>query len=164
MSVSTSPCQPVQLHGEFADEAARVLRLSLNNRLPWLADLHTPEEDSWFLRHRVFQDCVVWGVRDDGALVGFIAFRPDWIDQLYVLPSHQGCGIGASLLGVAKAGASELSLWTFQRNKQARRFYEKHAFVAVEQSDGSRNEEQEPDVRYRWQRNGHLPPICLHAS
>ncbi|WP_298279395.1 hypothetical protein [uncultured Bradyrhizobium sp.] len=48
--------------------------------------------------------------------------------------------------------ADRRQLWTFQRNARARRFYEARGFVAVEQTDGSRNEEQEPDVRYLWTR------------
>ncbi|GHD97675.1 hypothetical protein GCM10010339_00960 [Streptomyces alanosinicus] len=43
-----------------------------------------------------------------------------------------------------------LSLWTFQVNKPAHRFYERHGFTAVESTDGSGNEEREPDVRYVW--------------
>ncbi|ACP22975.1 putative acetyltransferase (plasmid) [Sinorhizobium fredii NGR234] len=148
MEFSTS--QPVQLGREFADEAAGVLRVAFDDRLPSLAGLHTPEEDSWFFRNRVFQDCSVWGVFERDVLVGMIAFRPEWIDQLYVLPAHQGRGIGASLLNVARTGAAQLSLWTFQCNRGARRFYEKHGFIAVEETDGSRNEEKEPDVLYRW--------------
>ncbi|PDT81450.1 GNAT family N-acetyltransferase [Sinorhizobium sp. BJ1] len=142
--------RPVRLGRELADEAARVLRVSFDERLPSLAGLHTPEEDSWFFRNRVFQDCSVWGIFGGDGLVGIVAFRPGWIDQLYVLPAHQGRGLGASLLRVARTGACELSLWTFQRNWGARRFYENHGFVAVEETDGSRNEEREPDVLYRW--------------
>lgn len=41
-------------------------------------------------------------------------------------------------------------LWTFQANEGARRFYERHGFVAVEFTDGARNEEKTPDVRYEW--------------
>jgi hypothetical protein len=43
-------------------------------------------------------------------------------------------------------------LWTFQRNALARRFYEKEGFVAVRETDGSGNEEREPDVLYLWKR------------
>jgi hypothetical protein len=43
-------------------------------------------------------------------------------------------------------------LWTFQRNAPARRFYEKEGFVAVRETDGSGNEEREPDVLYLWKR------------
>jgi hypothetical protein len=32
----------------------------------------------------------------------------------------------------------------------ARRFYEERRLELVDTSDGSRNEEREPDVRYRW--------------
>lgn len=45
-----------------------------------------------------------------------------------------------------------LNLWTFQRNRRARRFYELNGFAAVRETDGSSNEEKEPDVLYRWQR------------
>ena len=43
-----------------------------------------------------------------------------------------------------------LELWTFQINATAQRFYERHGFVAVDRTDGSANEEREPDIRYRW--------------
>jgi hypothetical protein len=38
----------------------------------------------------------------------------------------------------------------FQRNEQARRFYEHRGFRFVELTDGSANAERMPDVRYRW--------------
>jgi len=83
-------------------------------------------------------------------LVGIIAFREGWIDQLYVLPSAQGRGIGTALLDIAKSTFSPLELWTFQRNTQARRFYETRGFVLIMETDGSGNEEKEPDALYRW--------------
>jgi len=36
-------------------------------------------------------------------------------------------------------------------NEPARRFYERHGFVAEELTEGAANEERAPDVRYRWQ-------------
>lgn len=132
------------------DRAAIVHRASFDERLPWLAGLHTPAEDRSFYREHVFVECSVWGAFNADALVGIMAFRPDWIDQFYVLPQTQRTGVGSALLGVAKAQATSLSLWTFQRNVAARRFYEKHSFVAVMETDGSGNEEREPDVLYRW--------------
>ena len=68
------------------DAAARVLRTAFDRALPWLAGLHTPEEDRWFFRERVFKACEVWGAFDSTGLTGVIAFRDGWIDQLYVLP------------------------------------------------------------------------------
>ena len=132
------------------DQAAAVHRAAFDVMLPRLIGLHTPEEDRWFYRKRVFPICQVWGGFDGPDLVGVIAFQRDWIDQFYVLPSHQGRGVGSALLQVAQAEFDHLALWTFQRNQQARRFYERRGFVAVEQTDGAHNEEREPDVMYAW--------------
>ena len=51
---------------------------------------------------------------------------------------------------MAKDGNAQLDLWTFQANVQARRFYEHRGFRLVELTDGSANEEETPDARYRW--------------
>ena len=48
--------------------------------------------------------------------------------------------------------AVHLHLWTFQRNAQARRFYEARGFALVKETDGAANEEKEPDARYLWTR------------
>jgi GNAT superfamily N-acetyltransferase len=141
-----------QLELADMDAAACVHRTAFDHALPWLAGLHTPEEDRWFYRERVFTGCQVHGAFEGGALTGIIAFRNDWIDQLYVLPEVQGCGIGSELLQVAKRAFDCLQLWTFQRNLRARRFYEARGFAFVEETDGARNEEKEPDARYLWTR------------
>ena len=52
------------------------------------------------------------------------------------------------MLADAAAATPVLRLYTFARNAGARRFYERHGFVAVAFGDGSANEEGEPDVRY----------------
>ena len=141
-----------QLELADMDAAARVLRASFDHALPWLAGLHTPEEDRWFLRERVFPACAVWGAFDRGAMNGMLAFRDGWIDQLYVLPDAQSHGVGTELLRVAQDAIGHIQLWTFQRNARARRFYEARGFALVRETDGARNEEREPDALYLWTR------------
>jgi GNAT superfamily N-acetyltransferase len=104
------------------DAAARVHRIAFDRALPTLAGLHTPEEDRWFFRERVFVECELWGAFGHAGMTGMIAFRKDWIDQLYVLPQAQGRGIGSSLLQRAQTSFERLQLWTFQRNAPARLF------------------------------------------
>jgi GNAT superfamily N-acetyltransferase len=99
MTNSASTIEMRRLELEDMDAAAQVLRTSFDAALPWLAGLHTPEEDRWFFRERVFTTCEVWGAFDGAAMTGIIAFRKDWIDQLYVLPEAQGRGTGTDLLG-----------------------------------------------------------------
>jgi GNAT superfamily N-acetyltransferase len=94
--------------------------------------------------------CDTWVAVEDEVVVGFIALEPGWVDHLYVEPARTGQGIGTALLGLGKHEQPEgLDLWAFQSNLGARRFYERHGFVAVAFTDGD-NEEGEPDVRYRW--------------
>ena len=133
------------------DRAATIHRAAFDARLPWLAGSHTPDQDRAFYRNRVFATCDLWGALD-GEVVGFIAFRENWVDQLYVLPHWQGRRVGRALLRIAKARFASLQLYAFQRNEAARRFYERQGFVAIRQGDGSDNEEREPDVLYRWDR------------
>jgi GNAT superfamily N-acetyltransferase len=135
------------------DAAAAVHRVSFDHALPWLSGLHTPADDRAFHRTEVFMSCEVWGAERQSKLIGIIAFRHEWIDQLYVLPDARGHGIGSNLLEIAQRAFPLLNLWTFQRNLPARRFYEANGFVAVRETDGSGNEEKEPDVLYRWKRS-----------
>ena len=141
---------PKQLALSDMDAAALVHRAAFDAAMPWLAGLHTPAEDRRFFRERVLATCQVWGAFDDAAMIAFIAFREDWIDQLYVLPDHQGRGVGSSLLRVAQGAFVRLQLWTFQRNMPARRFYEARGFTLIDQTDGAGNAEKEPDALYRW--------------
>jgi ribosomal protein S18 acetylase RimI-like enzyme len=134
------------------DMVAQVHRAAFDQALPWLKGLHTPEEDRWFFRERVFRDCEIWGAFDCDDMVGFMAFRRGWIDQLYVRPKSQRRGVGSTLLQLAQRAFDSLQLWTFQRNRQARRFYEARGFALVRETDGARNEEKEPDALYLWTR------------
>jgi len=121
--------------------------------MPYLPDLHTPEEDRAFFRDRVFAECEVWVAKRDGALAGFCAFRVGWVDQLYVDPAHHRRGIGAALLRTAKDANGKLQLWAFARNENALRFYESQGFRLIEATDGGGNEEREPDARLVWERS-----------
>jgi putative acetyltransferase len=132
------------------DAVATIHRRAFDARLPWLAGRHTPEQDRWFFRERVFPACEVWGVLEGATPQGFIAFRPDWIDHLYVWPQAQRQGLGSLLLEVAQAALPHVSLWTFQRNHAARAFYETRGFVLIKETDGSTNDEHEPDALYEW--------------
>ncbi len=62
-------------------------------------------------------------------------------------PALVGRGIGALLLSHAlRALARPIRLYTFQANLGARRFYERHGFIAIEFTQGQANEERCPDV------------------
>ncbi len=124
--------------------------------MPWLPLVHSFEETVRFFADFVIPNqTVLVAVLEEG-VVGFIAIEGEWIEHLYISPAHQGIGIGQELLLRAKAMRPDgLMLWTFVGNDRARTFYEKRGFVAVEFTDGSRNEERTPDVRYQWNPASH---------
>lgn len=121
--------------------------------LPYLPDLHTPEEDLAFFREHVFPASEVWIAHAGERLIGFAGARLDWLDHLYVDPNWHGRGVGQALVSAVRRDRPELNLWTFQDNAQARRFYERQGFRLVATTDGSGNEERVPDAHYRWVRD-----------
>jgi GNAT superfamily N-acetyltransferase len=112
---------------------------------------HTDDEVRGWIRDRLIPDHEVWVAVDGEQIVALLALAPGWVEQLYVAPDRLGQGIGGRLIALAQSRQPEgLQLWTFQVNERARGFYEHHGFIAVEQTDGSGNQERQPDVRYEW--------------
>ncbi|AWT42498.1 MULTISPECIES: GNAT family N-acetyltransferase [Streptomyces] len=109
----------------------------------YLRDVVVPHRETWVAEAADGGGRRIVGlmVLGDGAL----------LSQLYLDPDWRGRGIGDRFVTLAKERRpGGLELWTFQVNTPAHRFYERHGFVAVESTDGSGNEEREPDVRYVW--------------
>jgi GNAT superfamily N-acetyltransferase len=138
-----------------ADAIAMVHRASMREAMPWLPDLHTPEEDRDWVAQIVLPQQDVWVAEAAGHIVGVASMDTDaMLTQLYILPGHQGAGIGSALLETAKtARPAGFTLFAFQRNTRARQFYEHRGFVPIAFGDGSGNEEGEPDILYRWSPN-----------
>ena len=135
---------------EDAPALARIHRCARTEAMPWLPVLHSLEGLQRYLRDRVISAQEVWVACDGETAVGFIAIDGDWIDHLYIAPSHWRQGIGTALLQKARAASPFLQLWAFQGNTMARAFYARHGFEEVELTDGAGNEEQTPDVRMEW--------------
>jgi GNAT superfamily N-acetyltransferase len=134
-----------------AAAVADVWLRSYTAALPGVRRAHTDDEVREWFRDVVVPGRETWVVEADGAVVGLMVLGPGEIDQLYLEPDWRGRGLGDRLVGLAKERyPGGLSLWTFQVNEAAGRFYERHGFVAVERTDGRDNEEREPDVRYVW--------------
>jgi GNAT superfamily N-acetyltransferase len=135
-------------------EAHDLANLWLRSRLasvPSIPPTVHPDDDV----RRWFEEVVlplreVWVAERNLEPMALMVLNGEWLDQLYVDPSCTGNGLGGALLDHAKVRRPRgLTLWTFQANLGARRFYERHGFVAVATTPGD-NEERAPDVRYEW--------------
>lgn len=144
----------VDLRRGRAEDAAVLASIHVRSRttaMPWITLVHDEAETrDWMEQHVLAHQHVLVAERD-GAVVGFAAVHDDWLEQLYLEPEAIGTGVGRALLEAAQALRPDgLSLWVFTGNLRARRFYERAGFELVEQTDGSGNEEREPDCRYVW--------------
>ncbi|MGI9368608.1 MAG: GNAT family N-acetyltransferase [Ruegeria sp.] len=119
----------------------------------WMPELHSTAETIAFCGKMIDREWVTVAENENG-VIGFLALDGQTIHSLYLDKSIRGQGIGKQLLAHAKSKHAKLSLFAFQANKGARRFYERNGFVAVERSDGANNDEKLPDVKYAWQVEG----------
>lgn len=140
--------------GPYADadapELVRMWRASFEHGVG-ITDPHPIDEQLQYFLREVVPTHVVRVVRDDGAIVAFLASTPETIAHLYVKVSHHGRGIGSMLVRLAQAeSCGSLWLYTFERNHVARRFYQRHGFSEVERE--SQNMFRLEAIKYLWQR------------
>lgn len=114
--------------------------------LPRIPDADRSRLGGWIsARHQV------WVIEEESRVLGFAGRSPGWLDHLYVDPDYQGRRLGSMLVEHVKTVEPDvLSLWVFQKNTGARRFYERHEFRLERLTDGLANMEREPDALYVW--------------
>jgi GNAT superfamily N-acetyltransferase len=145
-ALSLRPAEP-----KDADAIADVFLAARKASMPFLPDLHSDDETRAWIRDVVLPRDEVWVAAAGDRVDGFLAMNGDILDHLYVAPRLHGGGVGSALLAKAKQLRPEgFRLWVFQRNVQARGFYEARGLRVVELKDGSDNEENEPDAVYEW--------------
>ncbi len=147
-----SPVDLVAYRPEFRDSLVDLWRASFEHGVGHPVPNPVDDHRRYFDEHMLTETRVHLALRD-GTLVGFGAFTPESVVQLYVHVDHLGQGIGARLLELAKAdSAGRLWLYTFVSNQGAQRFYERHGFDIVER--GFEPLMQLGDLRYEWRRAG----------
>jgi GNAT superfamily N-acetyltransferase len=126
-----------------ADEADTLLRVQRAAAVAAFADVFPPERYPFpdddvratWARVLVEPDVEVYVAEaDDGDVVGSVSVGGGFLRTLYVVPAHQGSGIGTALHDHAlerlrALGAAEAKLWTLEGNTGARRFYERRGWM-----------------------------------
>ena len=145
---------PFSLRRATPEDASALADIHLRARrecMSYLPDSYSPEEVLAWIREIAPQHDEVWVAEDDGHAVGFFMLSHAFLYHLYVYPELQGQGAGSLLFDRVKELAPDgFRLWVFQRNRQAREFYEHRGMRVVELTDGSGNMEREPDALYEW--------------
>ncbi|MEO0372576.1 MAG: GNAT family N-acetyltransferase [Pseudomonadota bacterium] len=113
---------------------------------PWMPRVHAPQEVEAYYSVYLLAKTRAFVVSDP--IRAYLSLTADgFVSALY--SARPGKGFGKALINHAKGLETALSLWTFQANTGARRFYEREGFRAMRQTDGD-NEEGLPDILYRW--------------
>lgn len=132
-----------------ADKTAALFSAALKS-MAFFPKLHDDDEDKAFVA-KFIANAETWLATSEDMIVGLVCLEGNRLAHLYVHPEYHNRGIGSALLARVRVQRPDgFDLWTFQANAGARRFYERHGCTAVEFTDGSRNEEKLPDVRYAW--------------
>ena len=143
----------IEYNEKYALETVKMWRASMEKALQW-TDPHSWEEQIAYLtslveKFNVYLALDGGDIGRESAVVGFMVVGKTELDHLYVHVDHQGRGIGTQLLNLAKEqSADKLQLYTFDINKQAQRFYEKHGFKII--GRGIEEVSGRADIRYEW--------------
>lgn len=136
---------------KYALATVKMWRASMEKALG-IKDSHSWEEQLAYLAHLVEQYRVFLAIdqRED-QVVGLMVVGGSELDQLYIHVDYQGCGIGTRLLNIAKeVSPGKLQLFTFEVNRGAQAFYEKHGFKIIRR--GIESKSGMADIRYEWVR------------
>lgn len=148
---------PILRNATLADvnAIANVYLRSRKEFLPFASLIHTDESIRHWIRYNLLVKEHVIVAEEKGIIIGMMSLKNNdgqgWISQLYITPDAVGHGVGTIMIKEAKSIlGSPIQLYTFQENMGARRFYERHGFIAISFDDGSGNEENCPAVLYEW--------------
>ncbi|WHX39803.1 GNAT family N-acetyltransferase [Mesobacillus sp. AQ2] len=137
-----------QYNSKYAEQTVKMWRDSKEQAIGQ-KEIHSFENHVYFLNTILPKQFQINLALIDDKVVGMIAFNETEISQLYIHTDYQGMGIGQSLLDKVKVISSgRLTLYTFEVNENAQRFYEKNGFKIIGRGHG--NEENLPDIQYEW--------------
>ncbi|MGW4423096.1 N-acetyltransferase family protein [Streptosporangium sp. NPDC004631] len=138
-----------------ASDAAAVARVHMTSRaatMPYLPpQRRSHDQVTRWIEDVLFKECLTWVAVRGTVVLGYASLAGNTLEHLYLRPDVRRRGIGTLLLDeVRRHSPDELRLHVFQRNTEARAFYERHGFTVLDTSDGSRNMENLPDMTLRW--------------
>jgi ribosomal protein S18 acetylase RimI-like enzyme len=143
------PIKIIEYEEKYALDTVKMWRASMEAALG-VKDHHSWAEQLDYLKAIVKENLVYLGIEEGtDKVVGMMAVGGSELDQLYIHVEYQGLGIGTQLLNLAKElSPGKLQLFTFDVNKKAQVFYEKHGFTII--GRGVESNSGMADIRYEW--------------
>lgn len=140
--------QKVHIRSAQSDDRGQCAEIHTKARaqMEYLPALYSPKQVRDWMSGVVFKNETVIVAEEEGSVVGYASYTAELISNLYVLPKFQRRGVGTALLQhVLRDRPNGISLWVFEQNTGAIRFYESNGFETVTRTSGENNEEGLPD-------------------
>jgi ribosomal protein S18 acetylase RimI-like enzyme len=118
----------------------------------WMPRVHTHEAVVRYYQQDVFtqRKVLVMDAANTIAGMAVLDIKDHMVTALYVARNFRNQGVGKMLLEKSKAELGDrVSLWTFQANVGAQKFYAREGFEEINRTDGD-NEEGLPDILMEW--------------
>ncbi len=134
-----------------ATACAKIIR-DWGKETPWMTKLDelTPMAAYW---RRVFETEPVWVAEKQSCVVGFCVRTDDNVSALYVARQARNHGVGKRLLDFAKADRDWITVWAYELNVPARRFYRREGLVEISRVTEKYDDGVSlVDVEHRWRR------------
>jgi GNAT superfamily N-acetyltransferase len=138
----------LQIRRALPSEYRRLAEIHVIARydMTYLPHVHSFTSVEKWMREIVLPSQEALVAETDGTVVAYAWLHEGFLRALYVHPSYQRRGIGSELLAeIRKTAPGGFSLWVFEANEGAIRFYEIHGAKFVRKTDGSANQEKLPD-------------------
>lgn len=111
-----------------------------------------PMAEYWSNR---FKTDPAWVAERNEGIVGFCVRENDNIAALYVSKKARGAGIGKHLLDLAKEDRDWITVWAYELNTRARKFYVREGLFEVSRALEKYEDGVElVDIEHRWLRSG----------
>ena len=123
------------------DEAETLMRIQRDAAVNAFAHIFPPDRypfpedgvEAQWVEALAEPEIEIYVIEIDGEPAGSVAVGHGFLRNLYVLPKHQGSGVGSTLHDHAlerlrELGVNEAKLWTLEGNHGARRFYERRGW------------------------------------
>ena len=118
---------------------------------PWLGPLNDFERVvEWWTGCLLHVD-TSWVCEDSGKVVGFCVRQDDNITRLYVSRDARARRIGKHLLDMAKVDREWITVWAYEQNPRARKFYRREGCVEISRETEART--GLVDIEHRWTRS-----------
>lgn len=96
-----------------------------------------------FIKQELPKSDIYISIDSNEEINGFLGVQNGYIAGIFVKNECQKIGIGSQLIEAAKQDFNKLTLTVYEKNIQAKIFYEKQGFVVIDKQMDEENQEKE---------------------